>query len=694
MLKKLANLPFQLQESTPMSIETTFIPLSLSDDCIAVHHTANSLNFAGLDRRTAIILMALRAEPGVTLQLFGFQNVSEIEAESRKSKRVAHQAFSRDICLSCNVHGPPGRFDAMGTFASKCKLYWQDPYNCDRDVPYQNPHRISFDDEPTAFTQHLETSQIGSVEIEVVRRPLDLLTDLGTECHLVESNQPSSMRTKLFPHQLQALTFMLERERSWSFDPAKNDIWKLDVDDCGHLKYFNNITGESQDKRPPEFRGGILADAMGLGKTLSLLSLIALDSELHSTEARNETYSPSADCRPPPVLPTLIVAPVSLVQVWTTQIVQHLRPQAVNVHVYHGPKRAHKARNFHHYHVTLTTYHVVLSDWKRKQRCSSNTKTLFDVDWHRVVLDEAHLVRNSASLLSKAAISLRATRRWALTGTPIQNRLTDLKSIFTFLRIHPFDNPQVFSSHVVQRWKARSDPAAVAKLKLLVNSVTLRRPKKTIDLPPRRDRIYHLTLDNEERELYERARADTLKNIDTVMGDSMPRDCLNALQWINNLRLICNHGLMYAETTLANAETHPSSWGLGSAQAAFDGLADGDLAFCAECQQNLVGTALQILDSLPWTAEEPCISEGLVLLCHSCFKLMPAPSKGFFEVCCHYPHCSKGASSGLPEGEDRLNGQLRRDVSTKIRALLGDLTQNSDEEKTGIFLLDEDTGPD
>ena len=118
--------------------------------------------------------------------------------------------------------------------------------------------------------------------------------------------------------------------------------------------------------------------------------------------------------------------------------------------------------------------------------------------WYRVVLDEgmfmlghsccvrkltnvAHIIRQSSTLLSRAVFALKALRRWAVTGTPIQNRLTDLASLFIFLRVHPFDDLETFKNHVVKGWKSRSDPEAVAKLKLLISSITLRRSKQPID---------------------------------------------------------------------------------------------------------------------------------------------------------------------------------------------------------------------
>ena len=120
-------------------------------------------------------------------------------------------------------------------------------------------------------------------------------------------------------------------------------------------------------------------------------------------------------------------------------------------------------------------------------------------------------------MLARAIFALEATCRWAVTGTPIQNRLTDLASLFRFLRVDPFDDPETFRLHVSQSWKTRSDPQAVAKLRLLINSITLRRQKCAIDLPSRKDEIHSLEFNPEERSHYDDVKARTFGEIDAVL---------------------------------------------------------------------------------------------------------------------------------------------------------------------------------
>ena len=173
----------------------------------------------------------------------------------------------------------------------------------------------------------------------------------------------------------------------------------------------------------------------------------------------------------------------------------------------------------------------------------------------------AHTIRVHSTVSARAACALNAQRRWAVTGTPIQNRLSDLSSLFKFLRMSPFDEPQTFKRYVTQTWKSRSDPEAVARLKgiwshllclglahlsvVLVNSITLRRTKATISLPKRNDETHVLEFEYDEAQLYEKIKAQTRQKIEELEDLLPSHTFLNALKWINDLRLVCNHGVAF-----------------------------------------------------------------------------------------------------------------------------------------------------
>lgn len=154
--------------------------------------------------------------------------------------------------------------------------------------------------------------------------------------------------------------------------------------------------------------GGCLADDMGLGKTMQVIARLVQERE-------------SGD----PTGPTLLVAPTSVIGNWHKEVAR-FAPQLRTL-IHHGPKRARDTRAFeqalHGVAMVITSYALIRLDHK-----------LFGmVDWQRVVLDEAQNIKNPKAAQTKAVLKLPARNRLALTGTPVENRLTDLWSIFNFI---------------------------------------------------------------------------------------------------------------------------------------------------------------------------------------------------------------------------------------------------------------------
>jgi SWI/SNF-related matrix-associated actin-dependent regulator of chromatin subfamily A3 len=120
----------------------------------------------------------------------------------------------------------------------------------------------------------------------------------------------------------------------------------------------------------------------------------------------------------------------------------------------------------------------------------------------RIILDEAHYVRDRSTNISKAICRLRGGCRWAFTGTPLQNRLGDLVTICQFLRVYPYHDPRKFDSDTTAIWKAGQNTIAVARLKRLLRCILLRRSKGIVDLPRRIDKVISLCLSDKERSHY------------------------------------------------------------------------------------------------------------------------------------------------------------------------------------------------
>ena len=154
----------------------------------------------------------------------------------------------------------------------------------------------------------------------------------------------------------------------------------------------------------------------------------------------------------------------------------------------------------------------------------------------------AHVAREPTRSFAKSVCDLPAKRRWCVTGTPIQNRLLDLYSLLKFLRCSPFDDLRLFRHHISRDGKYLLGPESVSKLTALVNCISLRRPKSTIELPPRDDQDKFLDFSLDEWEHYKTVKKISYQKIREASHEKGASTFLNALHWVNELRLICNHG--------------------------------------------------------------------------------------------------------------------------------------------------------
>ena len=279
---------------------------------------------------------------------------------------------------------------------------------------------------------------------------------------------------------------------------------------------------------------------MGLGKTLSVLSLIVHTLNEAQVHARKLPTGLAGDekliCNSKG---TLLICPVSTVANWEEQIKAHIEPGTLRYYIYHGSNRTQDVHELSKYDVVLTTYSIVASEFDRSGR-----RPIQQINWFRIVLDEAHMIRGQSTKQSQAVCALEAERRWAVTGTPVQNRLDDLGALIKFLRIKPFDEKNGFTQFILSPFK-NADPEILPKLRLLVDSITLRRLKDKIDIPPRNDQLIRLDFSDEERLLYDLFAKDSAQKVRAVTSDRKSlggKACVHILQAILRLRLICAHG--------------------------------------------------------------------------------------------------------------------------------------------------------
>ncbi|PIA18257.1 hypothetical protein COEREDRAFT_39020 [Coemansia reversa NRRL 1564] len=234
--------------------------------------------------------------------------------------------------------------------------------------------------------------------------------------------------------------------------------------------------------------GGILADDMGLGKTVQSLSLILAH-------------------KPPNPIPhrTLVIAPTATLGHWRREAQSRIRPGLLRILVYHGTSRKETAESLAQYDLVITSYGIVVSEWARdKLTLSSDSHgPLFTTAWRRIILDEAHVLKNRKTQKSLACSDLIAKYRWCLSGTPIQNSLEDIYSLLRFLRISTHCRFSDFQ-HLIQN----DDQTGMSQIRSILNKVMLRRTKATIEpssiqLPHRFHYIHRVDLSMAERIFYD-----------------------------------------------------------------------------------------------------------------------------------------------------------------------------------------------
>ncbi|KAK2067592.1 hypothetical protein P8C59_001317 [Phyllachora maydis] len=406
---------------------------------------------------------------------------------------------------------------------------------------------------------------------EVRSEVVTVFDSLPKSENLPEEDPDPRITTELLKHQRQALYFMTTREKDKIPDDRQgtqtSSSWQRRRDQYGAEYYYNVVTDQQQHERPPPTRGGILADMMGLGKTLSVLALITKTlGEASEWSAR----PPTQPREPPPRKPTqgpmhfdvpkapglgltplrqngrgtLLICPLSTITNWEEQIKQHVRENSLSVIVYHGSNRVRNHQTLAQVDLVITTYGSVSSELTARSRGKKGPFPLEEIGWFRIVLDEAHIIREQNTLAFKSICRLQAERRWAVTGTPIQNRLEDLGSLLSFLRLSPFHDKAKFIQYVITPFK-NADPEIVPKLRVLVDTITLRRLKDKIDLPPRKDLIVKLQFTPEERRIYDPFNRNAIDRLTALTGrnDRMQgKTYIHILRAILRLRLICAHG--------------------------------------------------------------------------------------------------------------------------------------------------------
>ncbi|KAJ6516407.1 SNF2 family N-terminal domain-containing protein [Mycena sanguinolenta] len=293
------------------------------------------------------------------------------------------------------------------------------------------------------------------------------------------------------------------------------------------------------------WHGGMLADEMGMGKTIQMIALMVSEPDSSTVKAN------------------LVVAPTVAIMQWKNEIAAHT--DGLRVLIWHGSGRESNPDELKKYDVVLTTYAVLESSFrkqevgfKRKGHLVKEKSPLHKVHWNRIILDEAHNIKERATNTAKATFELVANARWCLSGTPLQNRVGELYSLVRFLGGDPFSfyfckkcdckslhwkfsdkkscddcghspmqhtcfwNNEILTP-IQKNGMVGPGAKAFKKLKILLDRMMLRRTKlqraDDLGLPPRTVLVRRDYFSPEEKELYLSLFSDAKRQFNTYLDE-------------------------------------------------------------------------------------------------------------------------------------------------------------------------------
>lgn len=269
--------------------------------------------------------------------------------------------------------------------------------------------------------------------------------------------------------------------------------------------------------------GGVLADDMGLGKTVQVLAHLACERDAGRMQH-----------------PALVVAPTSLVFNWQDEAARHV--PGLRVLALHGPQRAAHFDRIQEVDLVITSYALLPRDLRHYE----------EREWHVVIADEAHQVKNPRTRAAQAVRALRAHHRVALTGTPLENHLGELWSVMQFAVPGLLGREDGFKSRFRQPIERHAgEPLAAERLESLnrrIRPFLLRRTKAAVlsDLPERTDIVRRIELGAAQRDLYESVRVAMDDRVRQALADAgIERSRIIVLDALLKLRQVCcDPGLM------------------------------------------------------------------------------------------------------------------------------------------------------
>ncbi|KAG6335342.1 hypothetical protein ID866_3753 [Astraeus odoratus] len=310
-------------------------------------------------------------------------------------------------------------------------------------------------------------------------------------------------------------------------------------------------------------KGGCLGDEMGLGKTVQIIALMVANPS-------NKPF-----CKT-----NLIVAPLALLDQWKLEI-ETKTTKGMRCLIYHGAGKPKRKDELIGYDVVLTTYHTLALEWPdleaeefskqkrkrkkldsfivsdsdedRKGKRKRELGLLFQMQWYRIIIDEAQNIRNRRTRISRSVTDLESTYRWCLTGTPIVNGLVDAYPLFRFIQLRPWYDWEEFNSHI-SKIEKRNPSLATTRLQAIFKLILLRRKKdslldgkRLIELPAKTVALEKLAFSPEEREVYQMIEARSQAKFNRFLRAGTVLKNYHQVMLLR-LRQICVHPALIQET--------------------------------------------------------------------------------------------------------------------------------------------------
>ncbi|KAF5875192.1 putative snf2 family dna-dependent atpase protein [Botrytis fragariae] len=566
------------------------------------------------------------------------------------------------IYVDVTVAGPKNICNAVGTLLSTAKFYLQHPETTqiEKYAEYQNPHFLTFDKAPRSMIMESErplainSSNEYSLGVDIdakednrlqpklhkkVTKILNSLTR-GQNLKRIEAN--IKIITPLLQHQAEALDFIAQRE--FGSIPDEYSLWTPQ-------RYENQICIMQTSKEAEDF----------------------FDSSPRGFE-HDKSFKYKVRSRS-----TLVIVQTSLlIDGWREEIAKHCRGY-VNINIYHGRGRETSRKPLINADIVLSTYDTISAESLDPE------SPVYGIEWFRLVLDEAHRIRNMKTKLFRAMSQLSANIRWCLTGTPIQNSLDDLAALVSFVRSSPLDELPVFRKHIINPLLKEKDEGAV-NLRTLLDSICLRRTKKLLNLPSVVEVHRPVYFSFEEKSLYDLTQREEIQAV--KQQDSQGRNkkgYFGIFQLQLQLRRICNHGTFLKRcSSISQTDTQFDP------EQALGLLQEKKESRCHDCNVEIEGLGSSVIHRGRFTT----CGHLLCFDCVSRYRNSLIPDKDDFHSRCSI--CSQILINNVcfadEVGSTRKAYSLTTSsrfestgIASKMKELLKDITRNQTRGKSIIF---------